>query len=69
MIIVSLSEKLEIEKRISITPEIVKKYTELGFEVKLEKNMEAILDIVKMNLKIMEQNLRMMKKNYLKKQI
>ena len=38
MIIVSLSEKLEIEKRISITPEIVKKYTELGFEVKLEKN-------------------------------
>ena len=38
MIIVSLSEKLEIEKRISITPEIAKKYTELGFEVKLEKN-------------------------------
>ena len=37
MIIVSLSEKLEIEKRISITPEIAKKYTQLGFEVRLSK--------------------------------
>ena len=37
MIIVSLSEKLETEKRISITPEIAKKYVHLGFEVRLSK--------------------------------
>ena len=38
MIIVSLSEKLENEKRVSITPEIAKKYVQLGFEVRLSKN-------------------------------
>jgi len=37
MIIASLSEKLETEKRISITPEIAKKYIQLGFEVRLSK--------------------------------
>ena len=37
MIIVSLSEKLENEKRVSITPEIAKKYVQLGFEVRLSK--------------------------------
>jgi len=38
MIIGSISENKDIEKRISITPEIAKKYTNLGFEVQLIKN-------------------------------
>ena len=38
MIIGSVSENKEIEKRISITPEIVKKYINLGFEVQLSEN-------------------------------
>tara|TARA_Y100001970_G_scaffold41591_1_gene51503 strand:- start:572 stop:1660 length:1089 start_codon:yes stop_codon:yes gene_type:complete len=38
MIIVSVSENRELEKRISITPEISKKYINLGFEVHLSEN-------------------------------
>ncbi len=38
MIIGSVSENKEIEKRISITPEIAKKYLNLGFEILLEEN-------------------------------
>ncbi len=38
MIIVSVSENKNLEKRISITPEIAKKYINLGFEVQLSKN-------------------------------
>ncbi len=38
MIIGSNSENKEIEKRIAITPEITKKYINLGFEVQLIKN-------------------------------
>ena len=38
MIIGSISENKEIEKRISITPEIAKKYINLGFEIYLSKN-------------------------------
>jgi len=38
MIIGSVSENKEIEKRISITPEIAKKYINLGFEIHLSKN-------------------------------
>tara|TARA_B100000029_G_scaffold486488_1_gene540900 strand:- start:1122 stop:2210 length:1089 start_codon:yes stop_codon:yes gene_type:complete len=38
MIIGSVSENKKIEKRISITPEIAKKYINLGFEVILEEN-------------------------------
>ncbi len=34
----SILENQKIEKRISITPEIVKKYTSLGFEVFLSEN-------------------------------
>ena len=36
-IIGSIKEDLEIEKRISITPETVKKFISLGFSVNLEK--------------------------------
>ena len=38
MIIGSVSENKEIEKRISITPDIAKKYINLGFEIHLSKN-------------------------------
>ena len=38
MIIGSISENQDLEKRISITPEIAKKYTNLGFKIKLSEN-------------------------------
>ena len=38
MIIGSNSENKEIEKRVAITPDIVKKYKDLGFEINLVKN-------------------------------
>ncbi len=38
MIIGSVSENQDLEKRVSITPEIAKKYLNLGFEVQLSEN-------------------------------
>ena len=38
MKISSISENLDLEKRISITPEIAKKYINLGFEVSINSN-------------------------------
>ena len=38
MIIGSISENREIEKRVAITPEIAKKYVSLGIEVFLPEN-------------------------------
>ena len=38
MIIASVSENLKVEKRIAITPEIAKKYVDLGFHVSLSEN-------------------------------
>ena len=43
MIIASVSENKDFEKRISITPEISKKYINLGFEVHLNQNYGAHL--------------------------
>ena len=43
MIIVSVSENRDLENRISITPEITKKYINLGFEVHLSENYGAHL--------------------------
>ena len=45
MKIASLSENLNVEKRISITPEIAKKYISLGFDVHLTKNYGVHLGI------------------------
>jgi len=45
MIIASVSENLEIEKRVAITPEIAKKYISLGIEVTLPLNYAAHLGI------------------------
>ena len=38
MIVGSVLENQEVEKRISITPDIVKKYASLGFEIFLSEN-------------------------------
>ncbi len=45
MIIGSISENLKIEKRVAITPDIIKKYTSLGLEVHLSKNYASHLGI------------------------
>jgi len=41
----SVSENKDLEKRIAITPEIVKKYTSIGFEVFLSENYGSHLGI------------------------
>ena len=38
MIIGSISENKDVEKRVSITPEIAKKYINIGFEINLSEN-------------------------------
>ena len=38
MMIGSVKENLSLEKRISITPEIAKKYINLGFEICISEN-------------------------------
>ena len=45
MIIGSISENKNIEKRVSITPEISKKYISNGFKVKIEKGIADHLGI------------------------
>ena len=45
MIIGSISENLGFEKRVSITPEILKKYKSLGLEIHLSKNYAEHLGI------------------------
>ena len=43
MKIVSLSENKDLEKRVAITPEIIKKYLSIGFEVFLPTNYASHL--------------------------
>ena len=45
MIIGTVSENKQLEKRISITPEIAKKYISNGFEVMIENNLASHLGI------------------------
>ena len=45
MIIGSISEKVNIEKRVAVTPEIVKKYKSLGLEVYFSKDYASHLGI------------------------
>ena len=45
MIIGSLSENKNVEKRVAITPEVIKKYKSLGFEVHLNKNYATHIGI------------------------
>ena len=46
MIIGSISEDINFEKRVAITPEITKKYKSLGLEVYLTKNYATHLGIL-----------------------
>ena len=41
----SILENQKVEKRIAITPEIVKKYTSLGFEIYLSENYGSHIGI------------------------
>jgi len=41
----SVKEDLSVEKRVSITPEIIKKFTDLGFSINLEKKYAEHLGI------------------------
>ena len=45
MRIVSILENKKVEKRVAITPEIAKKYIELGFDVSLSENYAEHLGI------------------------
>ena len=59
MRIVSISEDINIERRISITPEIAKKYISNGFDISLSKNYGNHLgirdeDYLKLGVKISE---------------
>ena len=38
MRIASLSENINLEKRVAVTPEIAKKYLSIGFELSLSEN-------------------------------
>ena len=45
MIIGSLSENKNVEKRVAITPDVIKKYKLLGFEVHLNKDYATHIGI------------------------
>ena len=45
MIVGSVSEDKNIEKRVAITPEIIKKYKSIGLDVNLCKNYASHLGI------------------------
>ena len=51
MIIASVSENKEIEKRIAVTPETAKKYIELGFNVVLQENYAKHIGITDLEYK------------------
>ncbi len=51
MIIGSISENKDLEKRISITPEIAKKYIDLGFKIQLSENYGKHLGFKENNYK------------------
>ena len=45
MIIGSISENIDFEKRVAITPDVIKKYKSLGLEVHLTKDYASHLGI------------------------
>ena len=66
MIIGSISENKEVEKRVSITPEIAKKYISNGFEIFIEDNFGLHLGIS--NEKFIDEGCKIdVKENILKK--
>ena len=53
----SILENRSIEKRIAITPEIVKKYVSLGFEISLSENYGSHIGIKDEHYKDMGANI------------
>ena len=45
MIIGSISENINLEKRVAVTPDVVKKYTSLGLKVYLSENYASHIGI------------------------
>ena len=45
MIIGSISENINVEKRVAITPDVIKKYISLGLDVHLNENYASHLGI------------------------
>ena len=66
-IIGSVKENLDQEKRISITPETVKKFTNLGFSINIEKSYADHLDINDDDYKMSGANIVSSKKEILEK--
>jgi H+-translocating NAD(P) transhydrogenase subunit alpha len=66
-IIGSAKEDLNIEKRISITPDITKKFTSLGFLINLEKNYAEHLNIDDNNYQNCGANISISKKEVFEK--
>ena len=64
MIIGSISENIKFEKRVAITPDIVKKYKSLGLDVQLSKDYALHLGIKDKEFEEEEQKF-LIKKNYL----
>ena len=64
----SVKEDLATEKRISITPESVKKFIDLGFTINLEKKYAEHLGINDEDYKKMVQILIFQKKRFLTNQ-
>ena len=63
----SVKEDLSIEKRVSITPESVKKFTNLGFSINLEKKYAEHLGISDEEYKINGANINFSKEEVFKK--
>ena len=63
----SVKEDLSVEKRVSITPEIVKKFTDLGFSVNLEKKYAEHLGINDEDYKEKGANINFSKEEVFKK--
>ena len=53
----SISENLDVEKRIAISPEIAKKYINLGFNLSLSKNYASHLGFTDADYKNLGVNL------------
>ena len=66
-IIGSVKEDLSIEKRISITPESIKKYIDLGFSINLEKKYAEHLGIDDENYKKIGANINFSKEEVFQK--
>ena len=64
MIIASTSENKEIEKRVAITPEITKKYINLGFQIQLIENYGTHIGFDDSQFKMLVQKLLATRKNY-----